>query len=299
MSKRDVAAVVVNHDAGEALLACVSSFRAEGVSDVVVVDNASSDGSSEMLTEADPDVRVVRTGANLGYGTGANRGTALVSSEIVLVSNPDVVLHSGALAALEEVLRADDSLAIAGPRIEESDGTRYPSARRFPSLTDAAGHVLLGKLVPANRFTRRYRMDDLDAARTTPVDWVSGACFAVRREALRELGGFDESYFMYAEDVDLCWRARRAGWGVAYVPRAVVTHHQGLSTSRHPYRMLLAHHRSAYRFASRSTRGWRRVLLPAVAGLLGAHLLAACVEHALAARRTAVQLGPTRVASRS
>ncbi|HUC36410.1 MAG TPA: glycosyltransferase, partial [Acidimicrobiales bacterium] len=127
MSKRDVAAVVVNHDAGEALLACVSSFRAEGVSDVVVVDNASSDGSSEMLTEADPDVRVVRTGANLGYGTGANRGTALVSSEIVLVSNPDVVLHSGALAALEEVLRADDSLAIAGPRIEESDGTRYPS----------------------------------------------------------------------------------------------------------------------------------------------------------------------------
>ena len=94
---------------------------------------------------------------------------------------------------------------------------------------------------------------------------MSGACFLARRRALEELGGFDESYFMYAEDTDLCWRARRAGWGVAYVPGAVVTHLQGVSTARRPYRMLVAHHRSVFRFATRTERGWRRLALPAMA----------------------------------
>jgi len=276
-----VAAVVVNHDAGEALSECVASLRAEDVSELLVVDNASTDGSVQALSEAHPTVQVLLSGINPGYGAGANRGLARVGSEMVFVSNPDVVVHRGAIAALSEVLAADATLAIAGPRIEGPDGTRYPSARRFPSLIDGAGHVLLGRLVPENRFTCRYRMDDLDASQPAAVDWVSGACFLARRSALCELGGFDESYFMYAEDVDLCWRARRAGWGVTYVPRAVVTHLQGISTSQHPYRMLVAHHRSAFRFASRSTRGWRRAALPAVAGLLGARLAVLCARQAV------------------
>ncbi|MGD0321697.1 MAG: glycosyltransferase family 2 protein [Acidimicrobiales bacterium] len=286
-------AVVVNHNAGESLSECVASLRAEGVAELVVVDNASSDGSLGALAQIDPEVRVLRTGVNLGYGAGANRGIASVASEMVLVSNPDVALHHGALDVLEEALAADATLAIAGPRLEEPDGTRYPSARRFPSLADGVGHVLLGQLVPGNRFTDRYRMEDLDLTEPTAVDWVSGACFLARRRALRELGGFDEAYFMYAEDVDLCWRARQAGWGVAYVPEAVVTHLQGLSTSRHPYRMLLAHHRSAYRFASRSTSGWRRAALPGAAALLALRLVAACATQAV--RRRASEKVPERV----
>jgi N-acetylglucosaminyl-diphospho-decaprenol L-rhamnosyltransferase len=96
------------------------------------------------------------------------------------------------------------------------------------------------------------------------VDWVSGACFLVRREAFEAVGGFDESYFMYAEDVDLCWRLGRAGWTVGYVPDAEVTHHQGVSTDRHPYRMIVEHHRSLVRFWLRTTPGWRRLALPLV-----------------------------------
>ena len=273
--------MVVNHDAGNALLECVESLRAESVRELVVVDNDSHDGSPEALAEADPRAQIIRTGTNLGYGAGANLGVRRVDSEFVLVSNPDVAVHRGALAALVGALRSSSTLAIAGPLIEEPDGVRYPSARRFPSLVDAAGHVLLGQWLPANRFTRRYRMDDLDVSTATEVDWVSGACFAARRNALCELGGFDEAYFMYAEDVDLCWRARRAGWGVTYVPEAIVTHLQGLSTSQHPYRMLVAHHRSAYRFAARTTRGWRRATLPGVAGLLGIRLAAASLRRVL------------------
>ncbi len=127
-------------------------------------------------------------------------------------------------------------------------------------------------------------MDDLDPVATVPVDWVSGACFMARRRALEELGGFDESYFMYVEDLDLCWRAHRAGWTVAYVPSAVVTHEQGVSTARRPYRMLVAHHRSAFHFASRTAAGWRRVALPAVAVVLAARLTLACARQALGTR---------------
>ena len=278
-----VSAVVVNHDAGPALAECVASLRAEGVTEVTVVDNASSDGSADALVDSDSGVTLVQTGVNLGYGAGANRGIDATGCELVLVSNADVAVHRGALDTLLEVLDGDATLAIAGPALLEVDGSRYPSARRFPSLVDAAGHALLGDLVPGNPFTRRYRMGYLDAQEVTEVDWVSGACFLARRRALEELGGFDESYFMYAEDADLCWRARRAGWGVAYVPGAVVTHLQGVSTARRPYRMLVAHHRSVFRFASRTERGWRRLALPATAVFLVLRLGVMCARQALAA----------------
>ena len=146
-------------------------------------------------------------------------------------------------------------MAIAGPLVLEPDGTRYPSARRFPSLLEGAGHAIAGRLMPHNRFSRRYRMTEMSTTSTTAVDWVSGSCMLVRRKAFEELGGFDESYFMYGEDVDLCWRAHRAGYAVAWVPSASVTHVGGISTRRTPYRMLAAHHRSALRFASRSFLG--------------------------------------------
>jgi N-acetylglucosaminyl-diphospho-decaprenol L-rhamnosyltransferase len=281
----NLAAVVVNHDAGDALLECVASLRAEGIAEIVVVDNASTDASSERVLAADPSVRLVRTGENLGYGAGANRGIAAAGGDLVLVSNPDVALHRGAVGELERALVADAALAVVGPCILETDGTRYPSARRFPSLADAAGHAVLAGVVPENRFTRRYRMADDAPTVTTDVDWVSGACFLARRRALEELGGFDETYFMYAEDADLCWRARRAGWGVAYVPGAVVTHIQGVSTARRPYRMLVAHHRSVYRFASRTARGWRRLMLPAVAAFLLLRLVVVSARTALDAVR--------------
>lgn len=282
------AAIIVNHDAGEALLACVSSLQEEGVDELVVVDNASTDGSVERLESEHPSAKVVRTGRNLGYGAGVNRGLALVGKDLVLVCNPDVVVHPGALAVMAGVLADDPVAAVVGPCILEPDGSRYPSARRFPSWVVALGHALLGTVRPQNRYTRRYRMDDLLVAKPSQVDWVSGACFLARRRVLEEIGGFDERYFMYLEDTDLCWRLSRAGYRIVYVPTASVSHLQGLSTAKHPYRMLAAHHRSAFRFASRTTTGWRRVGLPAVALLLAVRLAALLVRQALSGRRQVV-----------
>ncbi len=276
---------MVDYYSGEALARCVESLERAGAARVVVVDNAVPPGRAKKALGPGSGAFVVEPGVNLGYGSGANRGAAAFgtddeagpaagwAAELLVVCNPDVVVESAALAHLVDALDADMGLGIVGPCVLETDGSRYPSARRFPSLTEGAGHALAGLVAPNNRFTRRYRMQDGSAEATTKVDWVSGSFMVLRREAFDELGGFDESYFMYGEDVDLCWRAHMAGWGVAYVPSASVTHTGGITTKRVPYRMLACHHRSAFRFASRTLSGPRRLVLPAVGLALGMRLV--------------------------
>ena len=277
-----VAAVVVDYDAGELLGACVRSLLDDGVRDVVVVENGEASAARRALDGL--TVPLVVTGRNLGYGAGANRGIAASGdSEYVLVCNPDLRVHPGAVERLTAALDAHADWAIVGPRIVDPAGEEYPSVRRFPSMTDAAGHALLALFRPDNRFTRRYR--DRVGEEVRRVDWVSGACFCARRTALEELGGFDEAYFMFAEDIDLCWRAHQAGWGVGVEPHAAVTHVHGVSRRRHPYRMLVAHHRSALRFEARRARGAERLALPAAAAVLGVRLGMALAEEALRRRR--------------
>lgn len=270
-----VSALVVNYNAGDHLVDCVRSLRMEGITDVVVADNDSTDGSREALLQDDRDVRVVPTGGNHGYGGGANRGADCISgaAQALLVLNPDTIVQPGAIKAMVEVLEADPEVGIVGPRLENPDGSLYPSARRFPSLVESLGHGFLVRVAPSNRWTRRYQMLDAEPERARYVDWISGACFLIRRSTWDAIGGFDESYFMFLEDVDLCWRSGRAGWRVVYEPAARVTHVVGVSRRRHPYRMALAHHRSLLRFAFRTTPGVQRVLLPVVAAGLGVRLL--------------------------
>jgi N-acetylglucosaminyl-diphospho-decaprenol L-rhamnosyltransferase len=276
-----VAVVVVNYESGDALLRFVDGVVAEGPAELVVVDNGSTDGSLAAVVRRHPQVEVVLPGRNLGYGAAANRGVAATSAPYVLICNPDLSIAPGTLATLSAVLDRRSDLALVGPLIRTPEGERYPSARQFPSLVDAAGHGLLGIVAPGNRFTRTYQQSFLDGAAPEDriVDWVSGACFLVRRAAFEAVGGFDETYFMYAEDVDLCWRLGRAKWSVGYVPAAEVTHLQGVSTDRHPYRMIVEHHRSLLRFAFRSTEGWQRALLPAVVLGIGVRGVLACVAR--------------------
>jgi N-acetylglucosaminyl-diphospho-decaprenol L-rhamnosyltransferase len=280
-----VAAVIVNYNARDHLLECVRSLRADGVETVVVADNSSVDGSQEALVGADSDARWVGTGGNLGYGAGANRGVAVTAEPILFVLNPDVVVEPGTVKALVAALERDDGLAAVGPRIEDPDGSLYPSARRFPDLAVAAGHAFLGYVAPNNRFSRAYKLLDWDHSQAGEVDWVSGSCFAVRRDAFEAVGGFDESFFMYVEDVDLCWRLRRAGWRVGYEPAGRVVHTGGVSTDQTPYRMILEHHRSLWRFARRTAKGPRRWALPAVAAGLAVRTLVAWFHRALAGWR--------------
>jgi N-acetylglucosaminyl-diphospho-decaprenol L-rhamnosyltransferase len=286
-----IGAIVVDHDAGPLLRGCVRSLLDEGAAaPVVVVENGAPGSAAAALAELangrPPPVRIVRPGRNVGFGAGVNRGLAALAGEPsppewVLVSNPDLVVHAGALGALRHALESHPAWALVGPRIFTEAGKVYPSVRSFPSFTDAAGHALLALFNPENPFTRRYNPGTPEGAVVTAAGWVSGSCFLARRSALEELGGFDEGYFMYAEDMDLCWRAHDGGWGVGFAGAAEVTHVQGVSTARHPYRMMVAHHRSALRFTFRTTKGWRRVALPLAAVVLGARMAMATVRIAL------------------
>lgn len=280
-------ALIVNWNAGEHLRSCIRSLRDAGVVDIVVADNASTDGSLEAVQQDEPEVIAFSTGANLGFGGGVNRAAAAAVERFgadrpFLVLNPDVVVGDDAVDAMQAALEADRSVGVVGPRIENPDGSLYPSARTFPNLVDSIGHAFLGMIWGTNPWTRRYRMLDWDHATSGPVDWVSGSCFLIRPEAWAATGGFDEAYFMYAEDVDLCWRVGRAGFGVRYEPAACVTHVQGLSTRQRPYRMIVAHHRSLLRFAATSTTGPARLLLPVMAAGLALRTLLAWLHHRVA-----------------
>ena len=280
------AAVVVNFNAGGALAGCVASVLAQDPRpELVVVDNASTDDSLDGLRRAQPGVRVVHSGGNLGYARAANLGIAATAAPVVAVLNPDTVLGPGTGAALTARFAAERDLGAAGPRLCNPDGTVYPSARRVPGLVDAVGHGLLFFVWRDNPFTARYRETGADPDRPRPVDWVSGAAVWLRREALDDIGGWDERYFMYVEDVDLCWRLRRAGWRVAYEPAGTVTHLLGVSTAGRPYRMIAEHHRSLLRFAAARFTGPKRALLPPAAVFLSARGALAMAHHRLAAAR--------------
>ncbi len=274
-------AVVVNWNAGGLLLACARTLVEAGASEIVVVDNGSTDDSLARLEDAGlTRVRVVRTGRNLGYGAGINRGVVVAGPGDILVCNPDLLLDEGCIGALAGRLHAEPDLGIVAPRLRNPDGSTYVSGRPFPSLVDAMGHAFFGLMWRANPWSRRYLQTEWDREDGAEVDWASGALLLVRRRTYELLGGFDERFFMFMEDVDLCWRARQAGWRVAIEPAAGAVHVVGASRARRPYRMIVAHHRSLWRWSSLRWTGWHRLGLPLVAVALTGRALAVCLSEA-------------------
>ncbi len=146
-------------------------------------------------------------------------------------------------------LEAHPEVGAVGPKLLNRDGTLQFSCRRFPRpLAAVFRNTPLGKLFPKNRYTREYLMTDCDHTRESPADWISGAAMCLRREAWEQVGGFDEGFFMYAEDMDWCWRARRLGWEIYYLPEAEIVHCIGRSSDQIPLRMVWQFHRSMARF---------------------------------------------------
>jgi N-acetylglucosaminyl-diphospho-decaprenol L-rhamnosyltransferase len=235
MTAVPVAVAVVNHNTRDLLRRCLESVVREGPDDLIVVDTASTDGSPELVRREFPAIRLYEV-ENRGYGAGANVALAATESDLVLVLNADTRLQPGALAALAEYVASHPRAAIAGPRLVSEAGTAEHNARRFPTplelfLQESGLHRL---------FMRRQG----NGGTVRQVDWVLGAALAVRRDAVASVGGFDESYFMYTEEVDLCLRLRRAGWEIHYAPVATVIHTGGASTSQRRAEMTAQYVRS-------------------------------------------------------
>jgi N-acetylglucosaminyl-diphospho-decaprenol L-rhamnosyltransferase len=248
----DVSVVIVNYNAGAelrhalaALAAALADVRWEGV----VVDNASTDGSAAAVNGFAAHVRLVRNAENVGFARGINRGAAQTSAPLLLVINPDCRLQAGALAAMTRELEARPRCAIAGPRVLDPDGAVQGSARGDPDmLTGLFGRTSrLRRLLPWLSVSRRNVADELAAmGQSMSVDWVSGACMLIRRQAFDEAGGFDERYFLYWEDADLCRRLRALGHEIRYVPAASAVHVVGTSSRTARAASIRAFHASAY-----------------------------------------------------
>ncbi len=265
-----VSVCVVNWRTAEELLALAASLcaGADGAAyELCVVDNDSGDGSLERLREALPEATVIAMGRNAGFGSGINRAVREARGEHLFILNPDTKVFPGAVAALSRYLDGRPEVALVAPQLVDPSGRRQASARRFPSAGAAAFRgTPLGWLFPRNRFARTYLMEDVELAEPTPVEWVSGSAMMLRRSAFEALGGFDESFFMYCEDVDLCKRLWEAGWQIVYLPEARLEHTVGASSDKAQPAMIREHHRSMLLYYRKhllaATPLWQRVLYP-------------------------------------
>lgn len=251
----EVDVVVVTYSPGEVLGRFLDTLQASTRRPyaVVMADNGSRDGAPEEQ-ERLGRARLLRTGGNLGYGTAANRAAATGSAPWLVVANPDIEWEPGALDELLAAGRRHPASGAFGPLVSTPEGHLYPSARALPSLGRGIGHAVFGWVWPTNPWTRAYRQESR-APGERVTGWLSGSCLLLRREAFQAVGGFDEGFFMFFEDLDLGERLAQAGWTSVYVPTARVRHVGGHSWRADPTPMLRAHHEAARRYVSKRWSG--------------------------------------------
>ncbi|OQA40651.1 MAG: N-acetylglucosaminyl-diphospho-decaprenol L-rhamnosyltransferase [Chloroflexi bacterium ADurb.Bin325] len=270
MTAPDLSVIIVSWNVRDLLRACLASLVAgAGPSlslEAIVVDNASADGSAAMVAAEFPAVQLIANQENRGFTGGNNQGLALARGRYVLFLNPDTVVLPGALAIMVAYLEAHPDVAALGPQLRYGDGRPQSSARRFPTLATAlCESTPLEWHWPNNRWARAYRMEEgrqkmEDGGEATgdlpssifnlpfSVDWVVGAALLARREALDQVGGFDEGYFMYSEELDWCRRAALAGWRTVYLPAAEIVHYEGKSSEQAVAARHIRFHRSRVRY---------------------------------------------------
>lgn len=262
MSERPVVVVTVSYRSSDAVATWLASLESATVRPTVtvVVDNGGETDAHLAVLGDRPGVRLLPRPDNPGYGTGMNAGVREgltdTDADWLVLANPDLLFDESAIDRMIEVAESDPRIGMVGPLILSPDGQVYPSARRLPSLRTGVGHALFSNIWKSNPWTHAYLADRELPPRQRDAGWLSGSCLLVRREAFESVHGFDESYFMYFEDVDLGARMHKNGWRLVYAPDATVTHEGGRSTRTASRAMIVAHHRSAYLYLARRYHQW-------------------------------------------
>jgi hypothetical protein len=232
----DLSVIIVNWNTAQLTLSCLETLARALPSaleaEVLVVDNGSADGSAEQIAAAHPEVRLLRRGVNGGFAVANNEAFAAARGAYCFLLNSDAQALPGSVSALLQYLESHPRCGLVAPRLINADGSLQHSCWRFPRWDTAALEALyLYRWLPASA-GERLLAGYWDHGRARPVDWVMGAAMLVRREVVATAGGFDERYFMFGEDMEWCWRIRRAGWSVDYEPAAGVVHLGGQSSRR-------------------------------------------------------------------
>jgi GT2 family glycosyltransferase len=246
-----VAALVVNYRTYDDLTRCLTSLdRHEPSADIVVVDYESDAKAVDRLRTQWSRARVIALPGNAGFGAGINRAARETAAAMLLVLNPDCILEHPVLSTLGAWLDAHATVGIVAPLVLEADGAIQPSARRFPGLSTVLGgrSTWLTRVLPGNPMSARNLLTGPHVREPTAVDWVSGACMLIRRDAFDEVGGFDERFFLYWEDADLCRRMAAAGWATVYHPGVAVRHIAGQASRHAPEQTERAFHESVFRY---------------------------------------------------
>jgi len=225
--------IIVNYNAGKYLERCLESFKANPAEDVdtevIVVDNCSTDGSADMTAEKFPWVKIIKNKENIGFAAANNIGDRNSSGEYLLFANPDIEILPNSIKLMWNHLKRDYKIAVASPQIIAEDGSICPSCWNFHRLVmEIWDAVKFNKYFPKSRISLLRKMSFYSHQKF--VEIVSGACMMIRKTAFEDIGGWDEDYFLYFEDDDLCYRFYKAGWLVSYYPKAKVIHHGGKST---------------------------------------------------------------------
>lgn len=272
-----VSVLIVNYRAYAELAACLDSlerFRTDDV-EVIVVDHSSDAASAASLREKYPAIHLVEVALNPGFASGVNRAARMAGGRYFLLLNPDSVVDADVMHHLATWLDEHGTVGVVGALVRNPDGSVQASARSFPDVTTGlAGRTSwLSRAWPNNPWTRRNLVTRDVLRDPIEVDWVAGSCMMIRRTAFEAADGMDESFFLYWEDADLCFRLKNLGWSTMYYPGAGITHLTSRSSSQARMASLIAFHRSAYRYFRKHGGRGARVAAPFVFLALYARLL--------------------------
>ena len=231
-----ISIIIVNWNVKDLICQAVASILAKPprcACEIIVVDNASTDGSAEELTKKFPQITLLRSPQNVGFAAGNNLGLKKATGEYILFLNPDTQMHAGTLDFIVEAFARDPALGALGVKLLNPDGTLQPSCKSFPGADTILWNAFsLDVLFPKSRIFGKYNMSWFKHDKELEVDQPMGAALAVRRAVLDKAGVFDEQYFMYFDEVDLCFRIKQAGWKIKFFPQVCVTHHWAQSTKQ-------------------------------------------------------------------
>jgi len=234
----ELSIVIVSWNVRQDLIQCLESlykYPASGTSEVIVIDNASTDGTIDAIATKFPQAIVIVNNRNSGFAAANNQGIERAQGKYILLLNPDTTVHSGSLDILIRFMNENEDVGICGPQLLNKDGTIQPSVRCFPTFRGALyRHTVLRYLRIFRKEYKKWLMKDFDCKTGIEVDQVMGAALLVRKAVVDGIGIMDETFFMYYEEVDLCYRAKQGGWKVAFVPDAKITHLAGKSSGQIP-----------------------------------------------------------------
>lgn len=269
----ELSVIVVSWNTSALLETCLSKLREEIKNidaEVFVVDNASADGSADMVARAHPWVSLTANDTNRGFAAANNQALVHATGNYILLLNPDTEVQPGSITGLLQFLKAHPRAAVVAPQLINSDGTVQRSCRQFPTFVGMLFELCgMSKLFPDDKRFGQYKMLDFDHDVEREVDQPEGAALLVRKEVFDSVGSLDEGYFMLFEEVDWCYRIKQAGWQIWFTPTCKVIHHYGQSIKQVKVRMIMSSHKGLYRFWRKHYCGSNFCLAPlAYSGLM-------------------------------